>query len=144
MPKQSKSLLIFKWIHCRRDRLPSPVFLGFPGGSAGKDSACNAGDLGLIPVLGRSPGEGKGYPLQYSGLENSIDYIVHGVTKSWTWLSDFHFQTQRENCESTTTPNPCCFFGLVSEYTVMCAYALDNRCIILHEAQRREHDVRRI
>ena len=72
MPKQSKSLLIFKWIHWRRDRLPSPVFLGFPGGSAGKDSACNAGDLGLIPVLGRSPGEGKGYPLQYSGLENSM------------------------------------------------------------------------
>ena len=50
-------------------------------GSAGKESACNAGDLGLIPGLGRSPGEGKGYPLQYSGLENSMDYIVHGVTE---------------------------------------------------------------
>jgi len=48
--------------------------LGFPGGSAGKESACNAGDLSLIPGLGRSPGEGKGYPLQYSGLENSMDY----------------------------------------------------------------------
>ena len=46
---------------------------GFPGGSAGKESACNAGDLGLIPGLGRSPGEGKGYPLQYSGLKNSMD-----------------------------------------------------------------------
>ena len=46
------------------------------------------------PGLGRSPGEGNGYPLQYSGLENSIDYIVHGVTKSWTWLSDFHFTSQ--------------------------------------------------
>ena len=57
---------------------------GFPGGSAGKESACNAGDLGLIPGLGRSPGEGKGYPLQYSGLENSMDCIVHGVTKNWT------------------------------------------------------------
>ena len=56
--------------------------VGFPCGSAGKESACNAGDLGLIPGLGRSPGEGKGYPLQYSGLENSMDYIVHGVTKS--------------------------------------------------------------
>ena len=71
-------------IRWRRDRLPTPVFLGFPCGSAGKESACNAGDLGSIPGLGRSPGEGKGYPLQYSGLENSMDYIVHGVAKSWT------------------------------------------------------------
>ena len=62
-----------------------------PCGSAGKKSACNAGDLGLIPGLGRSPGEGKGYPLQYSGLENSMDCIVPMVTKSWTQLSDFHF-----------------------------------------------------
>ena len=52
--------------------------MGFPGGSAGKASACHAGELGSIPGLGRS-GEGKGYPLQYSGLENSMDYIVHGV-----------------------------------------------------------------
>ena len=66
--------------------------LGFPCGSAGKQSACSVGDLGLIPKLGRSPGEGKGYPLQYSGLENSIDCIVHGVAKSQTRLSDFHFQ----------------------------------------------------
>ena len=57
----------------RRDRLPTPVFLGFPYGSAGKESACNVGDLGSIPGLGRSPGEGKGYPLQYSCLENSMD-----------------------------------------------------------------------
>ena len=56
--------------------------MGFPCGSAGKESTCNAGDLGLIPGLGRFPGEGKGYPLQYSGLENSMDCIVHGVTKS--------------------------------------------------------------
>ena len=48
-------------------------------------------DLGSIPGLGKSPGEGKGYPLQYFGLENSMDYIVHGVAKSWTRLSDFHF-----------------------------------------------------
>ena len=62
-----------------------------PGGSAGKESACNEEDLGLIPGLGRSPGEGKGYSLQYSGLENSMDYMVHGVTKSWTQLCNFHF-----------------------------------------------------
>jgi len=52
---------------------------GCPGGSAGKESACKAGDLGSIPGLERSPGEGKGYPLQYFGLENSMDCIVHGV-----------------------------------------------------------------
>ena len=74
-----------------RDRLPTPVFLGFPWGSAGKESACNVGHLGLIPGLGRSPGEGKGYPLQYSGLENPMDYTVHGVVKSQTQLSDFLF-----------------------------------------------------
>jgi len=58
--------------------------LGFPSGSAGKESAHNAGDLGLIPGLGRSPGEGKGYPLQYSDLENSMDCVVHGVAESDT------------------------------------------------------------
>ena len=67
-------------------------FLGFPGGSAGKESPCNVGDLGSIPGLGRSPGEGNGYPLQYSCLENSMDCILHGVAKSWTQLSNFHFQ----------------------------------------------------
>ena len=55
------------------------------------ESACNVGNLGSILGMGRSPGEGKGYPLQYSGLENSMDSIVHGVAKSWTRLSDFHF-----------------------------------------------------
>ena len=64
----------------------------FPGGSAGKESTCNVGDLGSIPGLRRSPGEGNGSPLQYSGLENSMDYIVHGVAKSRTRLSDFHLQ----------------------------------------------------
>ena len=63
-----------------------------PGGSAGKESVCNGGDLGSIPRLGRSPGEWKGYPLQYFGLENSMDCIVHGVTKSRTRLSYFHFK----------------------------------------------------
>ena len=55
------------------------------------ESACNVGDLGSIPGLGRSPGEGKGYALQYSGLENSIDCIVHAVVKSQIRLSNFHF-----------------------------------------------------
>ena len=64
--------------------------MGFPCGSAGKESACNGGDLGSIPGLGRSPGEGKGYPFQYSGLKNSMDCIAHGVTKNQTQLSGFH------------------------------------------------------
>ena len=64
--------------------------MGFSVGSVGKESAYNAGDPGLIPGSGRSPGEGKGYLLQYSGLENSIDSVVHGVAKSWTRLNDFH------------------------------------------------------
>ena len=73
----------------RRNRLPTPVFLGFPGASDGKEPACNAGDLGLIPGLGRSPREGNGYPLQNSGLENSMDRggwwaMVHGVTENQT------------------------------------------------------------
>ena len=67
--------------------------VGFPGGLAGKESACNVGDLGSDPGLGRSPGEGKGNPLQYSCLENPMDRgawwaAVHGVAKSRTWLSD--------------------------------------------------------
>ena len=65
--------------------------MGFPGSSAGKDCTCNAGDPSSIPGSRRSPGEGIDYPLQYSGLENSMDCIVHGVAKSWTQLSDFHF-----------------------------------------------------
>ena len=69
------------------------MVLYIPCGSAGKESACNAGDLGSISGLGRSPGEGQSYPLQYSGLENSMDCIVHGVAKSRTRLSDFHFHT---------------------------------------------------
>ena len=75
-------------------RLPSPSKWGFPGGSDGKDSARNAGDPGSTPGLGRSPGEGKGYPLQYSCLENPMDRaawqaMVHGVAKSQTRLSDW-------------------------------------------------------
>ena len=65
--------------------------MGFPDGLAGKESACNVRDRGSIPGLGRSPGGGNGYPFQYSGLENSMDCIVHGVAKSRTQLSDIHF-----------------------------------------------------
>ena len=68
--------------------------VGFPGGSAGKESTCDAGDLGLSSGLERSPGEGNGYPLHYSGLENSMDYIVHGVAKNRTQLNNFHSITQ--------------------------------------------------
>ena len=80
-------------IHWRRDRLLTPVFLGFPCGSAGKESACNAGELGSTRALGRSPEEGNSNPLQYSCLENFMDRgasqpTVNGVTKSQTQLSD--------------------------------------------------------
>ena len=70
---------------------PGTLSNGFPGGSAGKESVFNAGDLGSIPGLGRSPGEGTGCLLQYSGLENSVDCVVRGVAKSQIRLSDFHF-----------------------------------------------------
>ena len=76
----------------RTDHPKAPPQPGFPGGSAGKESACNAEDLGLIPESGRSPGEGKGYPLQYYGLENSRDCIVHGVIKSGTLFATFTFK----------------------------------------------------
>ena len=65
-------------------------YQGFPGSSARRESTCSAGDPSSIPGLGRSPGERIGYPLQYSGLENSTDYRVHGVAKNQTQLSDFH------------------------------------------------------
>ena len=73
--------------------VPLDAFQSFPGGSDGKEPACPAGDWSLIPASGRSPGEGNGYPLQYSCLENSMDRgawwaTVHGVVKSWTGLSD--------------------------------------------------------
>ena len=74
---------------------PHSSIPGLPWWLAGKESTCNVRDPGLIPELGRSSGEGNRYPLQYSGLENSVDYIVHGVSKSWTWLSDFHFPAKK-------------------------------------------------
>ena len=80
---------------------------GFPCGSADKESAGHVGDLSSIPGLGRSPGEGKGYPLQYSGLENFMDCIVHGVAKSWTQLSDFHSPSSL----GTTVSSSCGLFA---------------------------------
>ena len=82
-------------ISWRWDRLPTSILLGFPSGSVGKESACNAGDLGSIPGLGRSPGKGNSYPLQYSCLATSMDRGALqapdlGVTKSWMRLKDFH------------------------------------------------------
>ena len=67
------------------------LMVDFSGVSAVKESACSVGDLGLMHGLGRSPGEENGYPPQHSGLENSMDCVVHGVTKSQTWLRNFHF-----------------------------------------------------
>ena len=79
--------------HWRRDSQPTPVFLGFPCGSAGKESTCNVGDLDSIPGLVRSPREGKGYPLQYLDLENSMDCIVHGSLKKSDTTEQFSLTT---------------------------------------------------
>ena len=87
-----------------RDRLSIPVFLYFPGSSAGKESVHNVGDLGSIPGLGRSPREGNSYPLQYSGLKNSMDCVVHGVTKTQIRLSNFHFHSAQGRSK-TAVPN---------------------------------------
>ena len=87
----------------------SPVFRsrGFLHSSVGKESACNAGDLGSIPGLGRSPGERKGYPFQYSGLENSTDCYVHWVVKSQTWLTTFTFTSGPEIAWEPQSWNGC-------------------------------------
>ena len=78
-------------------------FCGSSAGKAGKESTCNAEDPSSIPGLGRSAGEGVGYPFQYSGLENSMDCIVHGFIKSQKWLGDFHFTSL---CDSTDCSPP--------------------------------------
>ena len=92
----------------RRDRLPTPVFLGFPCGSA-EESACNEGALGLIPGLGRSPGEGIGYTLQCSGLESSMDReawqaTIHGAAKTRSQLSNFHMHSSGSHRELAKNP----------------------------------------
>ena len=84
---------VWFWVgktHWRRERLPTPVFLGFPCGSAGKESACNVGDLGSFPGLGRSPGEGKGPPLQCPGLQNSIPPWTCKTSIEWLSQSTLH------------------------------------------------------
>ena len=91
--QETPARFLVRKIPWRRDGLPTPVFLGFPGGSDGKESACNVGNLGSIPVLGSSPGGGHGNPLQYSCLENPMGggawwATVHGVTKNRTQLTD--------------------------------------------------------
>ena len=83
----------------------------FACGSARKEFTCNAGDLGLIPGLEKSSGEGKGYPFQYSGLENSLDCIVHGVAKSWTQLSNFHFSFRTTSWISLQPKGPSRVFS---------------------------------
>ena len=107
----------FPVLHYRPECAQTHVhWTGFPCGSAGKESTCNAGDLGLIPGLGRSSGEGKGYPLQYSGLENSTDCIVHGVAKCGTRLSDFHFTScpLRQWCHPTISSSVVSFSSFPS------------------------------
>ena len=94
-----------KFIDSYADILYQLSHHGSPNSSVGKESTCNAGGPGLIPGSGRSPGEGIGYPLQYSGLENAMDCIVHGVTKSQTWLSDFHFLHSAPDVLALSSPN---------------------------------------
>ena len=88
---ENKLIIKGKWIFYHQIYLTYLETQCFLCGSAGKESTCNARNLGSIPWLGRSRGEGKGYVLQYSGLDNSMDSIVHGFAKSWTGLRDFHF-----------------------------------------------------
>ena len=88
------SKLMLQWRSFWEAQSALTLLLESPCDSAGKESACNAGELGSIPGLGRCPAGGKGYPLQYSGLENSVDCTVHGVTKSQTRLSNFPSLTQ--------------------------------------------------
>ena len=97
---QARTPLVWPPGSCLEWRMRTPsICWGFPCGSAGKESAYNVGDLGSIHGLGRSPAEGKGYPLQYSDLENSMDSTVHSVTKSRTQLSNFHFHFLSQSTE---------------------------------------------
>ena len=92
--------------------------LGFPGSSAGKESSCNVGDLGLIPELGRSPGDGNGYPFQYSGMENSMDCIVHGVCRvRHNWVTFTSLAALTLCC--------CCYCCLVAKMCPIPCYPVD-------------------
>ena len=97
--------------------------MSFPGGSDGKESACNAGDLRLIPRLGRSSGEGNGNPLQYSCLENPMDGVawqatVRGVVKSWTRLSNFHMHMNSQTHLALRLPRALRMFESSPPYDV--------------------------
>ena len=91
LPSDALAQCLFSDTHLYSEGIWEYITVMVPGGSDSKESACNVGDLGSIPRLERSSREGKSYPLQYSGPEKSMDCIVHGVAKSWTQLSDFHF-----------------------------------------------------
>ena len=104
--------------------------MGFLGGSTGKEPACNEGDLGLVPGLGKAPGERNDFSLQYSSLENSMDCLVQGVTKSRTRLSDFHFHFLIDHCLTQGHEDLClCFllqvtFRSLIQLEVLFAYAM--------------------
>ena len=116
------NLFILHLHSCGGLTVPEGVILGFPAGSAGKESACNVGDLGLIPGLGRSPGEENGYPLQYSDLENLMNCVVHRVAKSRTRLRDFHFHFSCMCCKQrynfSEQGRSLSFRNMISTYTV--------------------------
>ena len=105
--------------------------MGFPGGSAGKESACNVGDLGSIPGLGRSPGEGSDYPLQYSDLENSTDCIVHRVAKSPSGLLTLK--------NLFFSHNPC--LSLTSGYCIVIKSMLPDRIFTVSSFCERHSDL---
>ena len=104
----------------------------FNGNYCSKESACNAGDLGSIPGLGRSPGEWKGYPLQYSWLENSMDCIVHGVTKSRTWLNNFHLHLHFQSRMSSRGSGYCGIFQCFSKHNPQTPYMLVIEISVFH------------
>ena len=115
---------------------------GLPWYSAGKEFTCSVTDLGSIPGSGRSPGEGNGYPLQYSGLENSMDCIVHGVAKSQTWLNDFFFHLHPvvpgQFVRETVLIPLNCFCSFARNQLVVCMWVCFNLpcwfiCMYLHQ-----------
>ena len=110
----------------------SSVHSGFLCGSAGKETICNARDLGSISGLGRSPREGKGYPFQYSGLENVMDYTIHGVTKSWTQLNNFHFHKMFFHLCPFPFLSPMSKFLVHTFFTSWMKFT--SRCFILFDA----------
>ena len=125
---------------CCRDKWAPPQMWRFPGGSDSKESVCSVGDPGLIPGSGRSLGEGNDNPLQYSCLENPMDSgalwaTVHGVPKSWTWLSDQHF-ISLEHGGITAASRLCLLFGSATSGENLACLLLwlqhqpgDNKCV---------------